>query len=135
MRHPTNCDLTNNLKIFTVNCRINDANFLLYPIRCCVTQASAIECLSFCIVRKQVENIYCKHGDSNCEVIICFCTKFKVLVDLAFIESDTCISFGHIPYVTVINDLWNSRIHLNIATPLILTILNIKLKKLISLLD
>ena len=45
-----------------------------------------------------------KLGDSDCGVIMCFGTKFKVSVDLTVIESE----FWDIPYVTVINDLWNS---------------------------
>ena len=35
-----------------------------------------------------------------------FCTKFKLSVDLAIIESYN--GFGNLPHVTVINDLWNS---------------------------
>ena len=34
-------------------------------------------------------------------VIICFSTKFEVSADLSVIES-------YLPFVTVINDLWNS---------------------------
>ena len=47
-----------------------------------------------------------KRGDSNCEIIIFFGTKFKLSEDLAVVETD--IDLG-IYLVTVINDLWNSR--------------------------
>ena len=42
-----------------------------------------------------------KQGGSDIEVIICFSTKFEVSADLTAIES-------YLPFVTVINDLWNS---------------------------
>ena len=47
-----------------------------------------------------------KQGDSDREVIICFGTKFRLSVDLTDIESD--LSIYGLPYVTVINNLWNS---------------------------
>ena len=44
-RHPTKCDLTNDVKLFpTVYHRIYCHKFWYYPIKHCITKASALEC-------------------------------------------------------------------------------------------
>ena len=47
-----------------------------------------------------------KQADSNCEVIICY--GIKITVISSSYSYRKWYQFGELPYVTVINDLWNS---------------------------